>query len=192
MKIDTQRECAVSSQPPMHTARSWHAAVYNSPYLYILGGYGDHYLSECERLLCAESRWERLPALPVASSDMSAVELDNSLLAFGGSADGGVIDTVQKLSVDSLTWELMHIKLPQASNFFTCFKTESQVCLAINKTLYSFTALQVKSLKTLATAMVCDTSYYLGMWRVSYYRGGTLYYSIAWDTIESRVLGELA
>jgi hypothetical protein len=38
MKIDTLREFAVSSQPPMHTARNDHAAVYHSQYLYVLGG----------------------------------------------------------------------------------------------------------------------------------------------------------
>jgi hypothetical protein len=107
MKIDTPREWAVSIQPPMHTARSEHTAVYHSQYLYVLGGYR---LSECERYSCAESRWEELP---VAGWGMSAVELENSLYALGGAADSK-LDTVQKLSLDSLTWELMQLKLPQA------------------------------------------------------------------------------
>jgi hypothetical protein len=58
VKIDTLREYAVSSQPPMHTARYSHAAVYHSQSVYVLGR------SECERYSCAESRWEVLPALP--------------------------------------------------------------------------------------------------------------------------------
>jgi hypothetical protein len=37
---------------------------------------------ECERYSCAESRWEVLPALPVAG--MSAVEVENSVYALGG------------------------------------------------------------------------------------------------------------
>jgi hypothetical protein len=49
VKIDTLREWAVSSQPPMHTARCSHAAVYHSQHLYVLAGYSDGYLSECER-----------------------------------------------------------------------------------------------------------------------------------------------
>jgi hypothetical protein len=68
--IDTIREFAVCSQPPMHTARCGHAAVYHSQYLYVMG------YRECERYVCAESRWEVLPALPVAGDDMSAVELE--------------------------------------------------------------------------------------------------------------------
>jgi lambda repressor-like predicted transcriptional regulator len=36
VKIDTLREYAASSQPPMHSARRVHAAVYHSQYLYVL------------------------------------------------------------------------------------------------------------------------------------------------------------
>jgi hypothetical protein len=64
VKIDTLREYAVSSQPPMHTARYHHAAVYHSQYVYVLG------YRQCERYSCAESRWEVLPALPVAGYQM--------------------------------------------------------------------------------------------------------------------------
>jgi hypothetical protein len=75
VKIDTLREYAVSSQPPMHTARSNHAAVYHSQYLYVLRGYNHpRCLRECERHLCAENRWEVLAALPVASWSMSGEE----------------------------------------------------------------------------------------------------------------------
>jgi hypothetical protein len=105
VKIDTLREYAVCSQPPMHTARSHHAAVYHSQYLYVLGFW------ECERYSCAESRWEELPVLPVAGDFMSAVEVENCVYALGGQYR----DTVQKLSLDSLTWELMQLKLPQAA-----------------------------------------------------------------------------
>jgi hypothetical protein len=38
VKIDTLREYAGSSQPPMHTGRHNHAAVYHSQYVYVLGG----------------------------------------------------------------------------------------------------------------------------------------------------------
>jgi hypothetical protein len=166
VKIDTLREWTVSCAPPMHTARQGHAAVYHSHYLYVLGGYNDWYLSECERYVCEESRWEGLPALPVAGTDMSAVEMDNSLYALGGNA-GGNFDTVQKLRLDSLTWELMQLKLPQAESFFPCFKSDTQVYLVINQTLYSFTPLQVKAVKTLTGGVFCYSSYY---------STGTLYY----------------
>jgi hypothetical protein len=168
VKIDTLREYAASSQPPMHTARESHAAVYHSQYFYVLGGeVSDRCLSECERYLCAESRWEELDALPVAGAHMSAIELHNSLYALGGKGESGLLDTVQKLSLDSLTWQLMQLKLPQAACGIPCFKRDTEVYLVINKTLYSFTPLEVKQIKTPREDIWC---------RSSYYSRGTLYY----------------
>jgi hypothetical protein len=183
VKVDTFREWAVSSQPPMHTARRGHAAVYYSQYLYVLGGYNKgRYLRECERYACAESRWEVLPALPVAGFGMSAVELDGSLYALGGN-DRRDLDTVQKLSLDSLTWELIQVKLPQAASYIPCFKANTQVYLVIKKTLYSFTPLQIKPITTLDQIIMCTSS--------SYYSRGTLYNT--WhDDIKSLAVGELA
>jgi hypothetical protein len=153
---------AVSPQPPMHTARESHAAVYHSQYVYVLG------YKECERYVCAESIWEVLAALPVGGCGMSAVELHNSLYALGGDQGiGEYLDTVQQLSLDSLTWQLMQLKLPQAAFDFPCFKKDTEVYLVINKTLYSFTPLEVKPIKTLPEAIYCYSSYY---------SRGTLYY----------------
>jgi hypothetical protein len=134
----------------MHTARGFHAAVYHSQYLYVLGGVSSTSWRECERYVCAESRREELPALPVAGFAMSAVELDNSLYALGGSGLEGDLDTVQKLSLDNLTWKLMQLKLPQSCCYFPCFKVDTEVYLVMKETLYSFTPLQVKPIKTVS------------------------------------------
>jgi hypothetical protein len=94
----------------------------------------------------------------------------------------GDLDTVQILGLDSLTWELMQLKLPQPVRFFACFKTDTEVYLVIKGTLYSFTPLQVKPIKTCLKDMLC---------RESYYSRGTLYYS--WSgRIDSLAVGELA
>jgi hypothetical protein len=156
---------AVSPQPPMHTARSSHAALYHSQYVYVLGGWG---VSGCERYVCAASRWEVLAALPVGCYGMSAVELHNSLYALGGTHRKD-IDTVQELSLDSLTWQLMQLKLPQAYRYLPCFKKDTEVYLVIKKTLYSFTPLEVKPIKTLPEDISCSSSYY---------SRGTLYYEV--------------
>jgi hypothetical protein len=167
VKIDTLREWAVSYQPPMLTPRQNHAAVYHSQYLYVLAGRDYRGLRECERYSVVESRWEVLPYLPVAGYGMSAVEVESSVYALGG-YDSNSQDTVQKLSLDSLTWELMQLKLPQAATSFPCFKTDTQVYLVLEKTLYSFTPLQVKAVKTVPVSVFCSSSYY---------SRGTLYYS---------------
>jgi hypothetical protein len=106
VRIDTRREFAVSDCPPMLTPRMLHAAVPHTPHLYVLGGLNDLYLNECERYACAENRWEALPPLPRASSQTSGVVVESSLYALGG-YDGSHLDLVQKLSLESLTWELM-------------------------------------------------------------------------------------
>jgi hypothetical protein len=90
---------------------------------------------------------------------MSAVEVENCVYALGGHNEGN-LDTVQKLSLDILTWELMQLKLPRAANDFPCFKTDTQVYLVIEKTLYSFTPLQVKPIKSLPEDIRGVTSYY--------------------------------
>jgi hypothetical protein len=180
VKIDTLKEYAVSALPPMRMGRYSHAAVYHSQYFYVLGGCSEEYLSECERYVCADSRWEELPALPVACFAMSAVELDNSLYTLGGH-DESKLDTVQKLSLNSLTWELMQLKLPQAACYLPCFKTDTEVYLVIDKTLYSFTPLQVTRIKSVQKSFCCNSSYY---------SRGSLYYSFN-DDIGSLAVGEL-
>jgi hypothetical protein len=114
---------------------------------------------------------------------MVAVEVENSLYALGGYNDEGALDTVQKLSLDSLTWELMQLRLPHAAASFACFKTETQVYLVIKKTLYSFTPLQVKKIKA--------WHYRIDRCFSSYYTRNTLYYESDWK-VKSVVIGELA
>jgi hypothetical protein len=111
-----------------------------------------------------------LAALPVGGRSMSAVELHNSLYALGGIGDRGTLDTVQKLSLDILTWQLMQLKLPQAASYIPCFKKDTEVYLVIKKTLYSFTPLEVKTIKTLTESIGCSSSYYSR--DTLYYEGG--------------------
>jgi hypothetical protein len=55
----------------------------------------------------------------------------------------------------------MQLKLPQAVCGIPCFKTDTEVCLMIKKTLYSFTPLEVKPIKTLPERIKeCYSSYY--------------------------------
>jgi hypothetical protein len=107
----------------MLTPRYLHAAVYHTPHLYILEGYDDRNLSECERYVCAENRWEALSLLPRACTCTSGVVVENSLYALGG-YDGSELDLVQKLSLESLTWELMHFRLPFTGWCIPLFEAE--------------------------------------------------------------------
>jgi hypothetical protein len=188
VRIDTRRESAVTHCPPMLTPRRAHAAVYHTTHLYILGGMnGSRRLSvcECERYVCAENRWEALPPLPKACSRTSAVVVESSLYALGG-LDDSPLDLVQKLSLESLTWELMQCRLPFAGFGIPCFKLrDTEVYLVVNQTLYSFTGFQVHPLKTLTEEFNSCVS-------ASYYSGGTLYCS-SWSVgVLSLEIGSLS
>jgi hypothetical protein len=161
----------VSTQPHMLTPRTFHAAVYHTPHLYVLGGYGTcSCLSECERYVCTENRWEALPPLPRACRSTSGVVVESSLYALGG-YDGSYLDFVQRLSLESLTWELMQFRLPFVGQSIPCFKLrDTEVYLVVNQTLCSFTGVAVRPLKTLTEPI---TSWF----GASYYHRGTLYSS---------------
>jgi hypothetical protein len=174
----------VSPQRDMLTPRRFHAAVYHTPHLYILAGWNGRFLSECERYVCAENRWEALPPLPRACKCTSGVVVESSLYALGGIA-GLSLDLVQKLSLESLTWKLMQLRLPYAGSVIPCFKLkDTDVYLVVNKTLCSFTGLEVRPLKTLTQD--------IGSWYgASYYRRGTLYCSSEGGAVRSLEIGSL-
>jgi hypothetical protein len=186
VRIDTRREFAVSHCPPMLTPRSLHAAVYHTPHLYIFGGFDISCLSECERYVCEENRWEALPSLPRACRGTSAVVVENSLYALGGNDGLLEIDLVQKLSLESLTWELMQIRLPFVGEGIPCFKLSvTEVYLVVNNTLCSFSALEVRPLKTLTEGIQ-------SWFGASYYHRGTLYCSYHEGGVRSLEIGSLS
>jgi hypothetical protein len=186
VRIDTRREFAVCHCPPMLAPRSCHAAVHHTQHLYVLGGYDDaRYLSSCERYVCAEYRWEALPPLPRTCSSTSGVVVERNLYALGGHYTEP-LDFVQKLSLESLTWELMQLRLPHAGAVFPCFKVrDTEVYLVVRNTLCSFTALQVLPQKTLTS----DIRSWVG---VSYYHRGTLYCSSDEGAVCSHEVGSLS
>jgi hypothetical protein len=187
VRIDTRREFAVSHCSPMLTPRIDHAAVYHSPHLYVLGGSSGTRISrKCERYVFAGNRWEALPPLPRACRCPSGVVLESSLYALGGI--GSIhLDLVQKLSLESLTWEIMQFRLPHTGNRIPCFKLrDTEVYLVVNKTLCSFTGFEVCPLRTLAESIRC-------WYGASYYRSGTLYCSNQWGAaVLSYEIGSLS
>jgi hypothetical protein len=111
--------------------------------------------------------------------------VENSLYALWGHDGSSDLDLVQKLSLESLTWELMQFRLPFAGCDIPCFKlSDTEVYLVVKKTLYSFTAFEVRPLKTL-------TKNIKNMFGASYYLNGTLYYSSD-EGVRSLEIGSLS
>jgi hypothetical protein len=93
---------------------------------------------------------------------------------------------VQKLSLESLTWELMQFRLPHADSSIPCFKLrDTEVYLVVNRTLCSFTAFEVRPLKTLTE---CIPSCF----GTSYYRRGILYCSYYEGEVRKLKIGSLS
>jgi hypothetical protein len=73
----------------------------------------------------------------MACSQTSGVVVENSLYALGGWYGKSALDRVQKLSLESLTWELMPFRLPFADFGIPCFKViDTEVYLVVKNTLY--------------------------------------------------------
>jgi hypothetical protein len=112
--------------------------------------------------------------------------VESSLFALGGHDGSSTLDLVQKLSLESLTWELMLFRLPFAGYGIPCFKLrDTEVYLVVNKTLCSFTALKVPPLKTLTQDIV-------SWFGASYYHRGTLYCSNYEGEVRSLEIGSLS
>jgi hypothetical protein len=111
--------------------------------------------------------------------------VERSLYALGGH-NGSYLDLVQKLSLESLTWELMQLRLPHADWGIPCFKLrDTEVYLMVKKTLCSFTGLEVRQLKT-------PTEEIRNWNGGSYYRRGTLYCSSSVGAVRSLEIGSLS
>jgi hypothetical protein len=186
VRIDTRREFAVCQCPPMLHVRRQHTAVYHSQHLYVLGGTkGYSSFNHCERFACAEQRWTALPSLPRACQDASGIVTKMSLYVVGGKYRGADLDCVQELSLESLTWKLMQLRLPIVSHRVPCFKvSDTQVYLVVNKTLFALTVLQVSYIKTLTE----DIESFNG---ASYYCRGTLYCSSSDGPVRRQTIGSL-
>jgi ABC-type methionine transport system ATPase subunit len=172
VSIDTETYEAAARRPMM-TARGYHASVYDKQHLYILGGSsGRRTLSECERYVCAEDRWEELPPLPSACQLTSAVVMDRTLYALGGYTTTD-LDLIQVLSLDWLLWRSARV-LPTSGKFISCFKvSDTQAYFVLNKNLYSFKPQQTVQLQPVKLL----TQDILSKRGPSYYSRGTLYCS---------------
>lgn len=138
VRIDPRSDFRVSLKPPMVRPRSRHSSRLHAGYLYVIGGYYiDRALSACERFVCAENIWQVLPPLPGATSSAAVVVVEESLYVLGGSSDT-TLDLIQRLCLESLTWDVIPVRLPCAGSCFPCFTVQSQVYFILKDILFVF------------------------------------------------------
>lgn len=170
VRIVPNKEYAVTLLPSMLSVRSCHSSVYHSGHIYAIGGL---LFRQCERFVIDEDRWENLPSLLNASISLSVIVLEDTRCLY----TLGCIDYIQRLSLDSLTWDFMAIRLPSIGSYIPCFKTdELKVHFVLKTELY---VLDPRSNRIqLVKSLNDDVS--LSIWCVSgptYFNKGTLYVS---------------
>mmetsp|Transcript_3086 Transcript_3086/g.6388 ORF Transcript_3086/g.6388 Transcript_3086/m.6388 type:complete len:399 (+) Transcript_3086:57-1253(+) len=121
------KEYSQTRLPFMINERQHHASIYYAGFLYVVGGGSySHYRSQCERLNLAELVWEPFSDIPRPCNELSVaiVEITQCLFAFGGECYGELLRTIQRLSLERLSWDLLKIKLPNKIMRVACFKVD--------------------------------------------------------------------
>jgi hypothetical protein len=147
--ISAHRDYAVTSKAPMIKARAWHSSVYYAQYLYVIGGQ----FKVCERYVSAEDRWEVFGKLPgeyyqCMKCSCVLMEATRSIYVVGGNwfsereTVGKQLPLIWRLSLESLSFELLNVKLPTSGSRIPCFKlspASTEFYLVLGQDLYSFT-----------------------------------------------------
>lgn len=175
-RLDTTRDFAKTLLPQMLRSRSCHAFIEHQGYLYSIGGlnYG-HPTNSCERFAINGSSWEILDNLQIEAGNLTAIVLDEPrcLYTLGGCIGNDYLsDRIQRLSLETLKWDVLAINLPNGSMSVPCFKLkESEAYFVVGKALYKLTPLKILKVKDLKETLASDFG-------PSYYHNGTLYCSV--------------
>eukprot|EP00359_Climacostomum_virens_P011401 CAMPEP_0204917722 /NCGR_PEP_ID=MMETSP1397-20131031/15352_1 /ASSEMBLY_ACC=CAM_ASM_000891 /TAXON_ID=49980 /ORGANISM="Climacostomum Climacostomum virens, Strain Stock W-24" /LENGTH=172 /DNA_ID=CAMNT_0052090657 /DNA_START=269 /DNA_END=787 /DNA_ORIENTATION=+ len=157
----------------MLIGRRSHSVTYYDNYLYAIGGTVIYSSRECERFNVTLEKWEAFEPLPQECTCVNVIALDESrcLYALGGEVTGHtILNLIQRLSLRSMKWNILKLKLPSPAQCIASFKLdESQVYFVISKKLYCFTpqASSIKLVKVLRRDVIS--------FGPSYYSKGVLY-----------------
>jgi hypothetical protein len=128
----------------METARQNHAAAYFEGWLYVVGGVSHSVAtSSCERYSVTLNSWEAVAPLPSPCFDLSVLVNGTPpcLYTFGGTVNKIMHNAlIQVLSLHTLTWRTLKLKLPFKSAKIPCFKAHEdsqKVYFVHRRSLYS-------------------------------------------------------
>mmetsp|Transcript_11100 Transcript_11100/g.21745 ORF Transcript_11100/g.21745 Transcript_11100/m.21745 type:complete len:268 (+) Transcript_11100:62-865(+) len=171
--INPTADFAVTSKTDMHNTRSIHGAAWYEGFLYVVGGNltfppQESDRRKCERYSAAEDRWEEFDSLSLGCAYTSVITLQAtaSLYAIGGTFGGfDNSDSIQRLSLDSLRWTVLEVKLPDRGYQLASFKLdEAGFYFVVEGTLYKYESLtdSIRTVKPLPHPIksFCASSYY--------------------------------
>lgn len=189
--FDTHREYSALRKASMITPRRSHISIWHEGFLYVFSGISllERLSRECERYSFVDNQWESIPPIPVALHLSGAVTLDanRSVYVVGGNS-GKPRDLIQELSLESLKWRELELRLPSPASCLSVFKVcESECYFALDRVLYCFVPLtsQIHKIKTLSE----NIQSYCGP---SYYSQGTLYCTNYFGAVKMLAVGSLS
>mmetsp|Transcript_12935 Transcript_12935/g.24022 ORF Transcript_12935/g.24022 Transcript_12935/m.24022 type:complete len:274 (-) Transcript_12935:29-850(-) len=194
ISLGAEREFSVTLRPHLLTKRQDHGSVYHSGFLYIIGGNAENpegtesiNLSECERYSILEGAWEAIPPLLKATCYMSVITLHDNLYAVGGNELFTMLDLVQVLNLQDLSWTQFLLHLPAIQDTIPCFKlNDEHLCFIVDN--------QIKILDsaTHTAELLKDIEFKKNtIWGEGYYNGTTLVFPFRYGAALKFEVGEL-
>lgn len=97
----------------MITGRRNSAIARLSDHVYVIGGFGDAYLSSCERYSITENTWTAVESMNELRSTATACTLQNKFIYTFGGFNGKGLDSIEKYDAEKDTWTILEVKLPE-------------------------------------------------------------------------------
>jgi hypothetical protein len=135
---------ALKNCPNMLTSRSLHGSAYFGGFLYVIGGEETKF---CERYDMRRQTWTAIPPLPTTATNYyrsGVVVSCDKLYCLGGTTDryngsAASRDAILTLSLESLSWSTLAVKLPSIACDMACFTKDSEVYFVLSSKLYRLT-----------------------------------------------------
>jgi hypothetical protein len=179
---------------PMHLPRYYHGSVLLEGKVYAIGGSGvSSSLHECEAYDWDADSWEMIASLPQNASYITPIVLEETRCIY---VLGGYIDesdenknSIQVFSLESSTWRVLTVSLPNAEYSVPCFKLNrksTEIYFSVGSMLYKLHTLEER-LETLKSASIPSNTTF----GQCYYSRGRLFIPAVADAVQVIDIGPL-
>lgn len=132
--LQPYKEFSVTKQASMIKERYAHSSIYFQGYIYVISGYSEVSIKECERYSLDQESWEAIPPIPeeLICTSLIVQESAEVLYVIGGQRKVN-FDLIQELRIRSLVWRVLPMKLTSPGCFIPCFKVDDFSCYYVQK-----------------------------------------------------------